>query len=274
MSTHGETFHTPDQSDFGALHQSDFRALHYAKQPLVLPNAWDHASAAVLAAAGFAAIGTTSLGVAAAAGKPDATGDTAEETLALARRLAGLPCPVSVDIEGGFADTPEGVAEIAAELAALGVAGVNIEDGRPDGTLADLGERCETIAAVKAKAPGLFVNARTDTYWLGAGDLATTVGRLRALAEAGADGVFVPGVADGDDVRALVDAVDLPLNVLFLPGRHTVAGLAALGVRRISTGSLLLRAALHAVAETARAVASGGQIPAGLPSYEDVQALI
>ncbi|MBE3012727.1 isocitrate lyase/phosphoenolpyruvate mutase family protein [Microbispora sp. NEAU-D428] len=273
MSTHAEKFRTPHGADFRALHRADFRALHYAQNPLVLPNAWDHASAAVLAAAGFAAIGTTSLGVAAAAGKPDATGDTAAETLALARRLAGLPCPVSVDIEGGFADTPEGVAEIAAELAALGVAGINIEDGRPDGTLADLAEQCETIAAVKSKAPGLFVNARTDTYWLGAGDLGTTIARLRAFAEAGADGVFVPGVAADDDVRTLVDAVDLPLNVLFLPGRHTVAGLAALGVRRISTGSLLLRAALHAVAETARTVAAGGQIPAGLPSYGDVQAL-
>ncbi|WP_169982702.1 isocitrate lyase/phosphoenolpyruvate mutase family protein [Microbispora sp. H10836] len=255
-------------------HAETFRALHHAERPLVLPNAWDHASAAALAAAGFAAIGTTSLGVAAAAGKPDATGETAAETLALARRLAGLPCPVSVDIEGGFADTPEGVAEIASELAALGVAGVNIEDGRPDGTLADLGERCETIAAVKARAPELFVNARTDTYWLGAGDPGATIARLRAFAEAGADGVFVPGVADAGDVRALVDAVDLPLNVLFLPGRHTVAGLATLGVRRISTGSLLLRAALHAVVGTARAVAGGGDIPAGLPSYADVQELV
>ncbi|MEU8059719.1 isocitrate lyase/PEP mutase family protein [Microbispora bryophytorum] len=254
-------------------HAETFRALHHAPRPLVLPNAWDHASAAALAAAGFAAIGTTSLGVAAAAGKPDATGDTAAETLALARRLAGLPCPVSVDIEGGFARTPEGVAEIAAELAALGVAGVNIEDGRPAGTLADLAERCETIAAVKSRAPRLFVNARTDTYWLGADGREATIARLRAFAEAGADGVFVPGVATDDDVRALVEAVDLPLNVLFLPGCHTVDGLAALGVRRISTGSLLLRAALHAVAETARAVAAGGQIPTGLPSYADVQAL-
>ncbi|GGO10954.1 phosphonomutase [Microbispora rosea subsp. aerata] len=257
-----------------STHADTFRALHHRDHPLVLPNAWDHASAAVLAAAGFAAIGTTSLGVAAAAGKPDATGGTAAETLALARRLAGLPCPVSVDIEGGFAGTPEGVAEFAAELAGLGVAGINIEDGRPDGTLADLGERCETIAAIKSRAPGLFVNARTDTFWLGAGDLRETVARQRAFADAGADGTFVPGVADGDDIRALVDAVDLPLNVLFLPGRHTVAGLAALGVRRVSTGSLLLRAALRAVARTAWAVAENGDVPAGLPSYADVQALL
>ncbi|WP_169946902.1 isocitrate lyase/phosphoenolpyruvate mutase family protein [Microbispora sp. H11081] len=257
-----------------STHAETFRALHHGERPLVLPNAWDHASAAVLAAAGFAAVGTTSLGVAAAAGKPDATGATMTETLALARRLARLPCPVSVDIEGGFADTPEGVAGVAAELAALGVAGVNIEDGRPDGTLADIGERCETIAAVKSRAPGLFVNARTDTFWLGAGDLRETLARQRAFAGAGADGVFVPGVADGDDVRALAEAVDLPLNVLFLPGRHTVAGLAALGVRRVSTGSLLLRAALHAVRETARAVAGGGDVPAGLPAYADVVALL
>lgn len=250
-----------------------FRALHHARRPLVLPNAWDHASAAMLAAAGFAAVGTTSLGVAAAAGKPDAAGGTLEETLALARLLAGLPCPVSVDMEGGFGLPPARIALLAAELAGLGVAGVNIEDGLPDGTLTGVGAQCATIAAVKAQAPGLFVNARTDTFWLGAGDRRETVARLRAYAEAGADGVFVPGVAAEDDVRALVDATDLPLNVLFLPGRHTVARLAALGVRRISTGSLLLRAALRAVTETARAVAEGTAIPADLPSYAEVQAL-
>ncbi|MEW9534377.1 isocitrate lyase/phosphoenolpyruvate mutase family protein [Microbispora sp. NPDC049125] len=250
-----------------------FRALHHADRPLVLPNAWDHASAAALAAAGFSAVGTTSLGVAAAAGKPDATGGTREETLTLARRLAALPCPVTVDIESGFGGTPAQVAELAAELAAAGIAGINIEDGRPDGTLAPVAGRCETIAAVKSRVPGLFVNARTDTFWLGDGSMSQTLTRARAYARAGADGVFVPGVATDDDIRAIVDAVPLPLNVLFLPGRHTVPALAALGVRRISTGSLLLRAALHAVVTTARAVADGGRVPAGLPSYAEVQAL-
>ncbi|ETK37870.1 isocitrate lyase/PEP mutase family protein [Microbispora sp. ATCC PTA-5024] len=250
-----------------------FLALHHGDRPLVLPNAWDHASAAALAAAGFAAVGTTSLGVAAAAGKPDAAGGTREETLALARRLGGLPVPFTVDIEGGFGDSPEEVAAFAAEVASAGAAGVNIEDGRPDGTLSGLDGRCAAIAAIKAAVPGLFVNARTDTVWLNAGGLSETVARVRAFADAGADGVFVPGVAEEPDIRVIVEAVALPLNVLFLPGRHTVAGLAALGVRRISTGSLLFRAALGAAVAAARAVAEGGDTPGGLPSYGEVQAL-
>lgn len=151
-----------------------FRALHRAGRPLFLPNAWDRASAAALAARGFPAIGTTSLGVAAAAGLPDAAGATRETTLWLARDLVRLPVLVSVDIEGGFGSTPEDVAELAAGLERLGVAGVNIEDGRPGGAgLTDPAAQCELIAAVKRTAPGLFVNARTDTYWLG------TAGRTR-----------------------------------------------------------------------------------------------
>lgn len=106
-----------------------FRALHRPGRPLFLPNAWDRASAAALAARGFPAIGTTSLGVAAAAGLPDAAGATRETTLWLARDLVRLPVLVSVDIEGGFGPTPEDVAELAADLERLGVAGVNIEDG-------------------------------------------------------------------------------------------------------------------------------------------------
>ncbi|WP_329081512.1 isocitrate lyase/phosphoenolpyruvate mutase family protein [Streptosporangium sp. NBC_01469] len=107
-----------------------FRALHHAGEPLLLPCVWDHASAAALAQAGFAAIGTTSLGVAAAAGKPDAGRATREETLVLARTTTGLGIPVTVDIEAGFAEAPEQVADLVAKLAELGVAGINLEDGR------------------------------------------------------------------------------------------------------------------------------------------------
>lgn len=110
-----------------------FRALHQAGAPLLLPNAWDYASAAALAAAGFAVVGTTSLGVAAAHGLRDAEGWARSETLALARRLGGLPCLVTVDIEAGFSDGPGEVADLAAELSAAGSVGVNLEDGRPGG---------------------------------------------------------------------------------------------------------------------------------------------
>ncbi|WP_433235648.1 isocitrate lyase/PEP mutase family protein [Streptosporangium sp. CA-135522] len=250
-----------------------FRALHHGERPLLLPNAWDHASAAALAAAGFAAVGTTSLGVAAAAGKPDAEQATRAETLALARGIAGLDVPVTVDIEGGFGGSPEQVAELAAELAAAGVAGVNIEDGRGQG-LAEVAEQVELIAAIKHRVPELFVNARTDPFWLGAPDaLATATRRVEAYAAAGADGVFVPGAAEERDVRTLVAAAGVPLNVLIQPGVPP-AKLADLGVRRISYGSLLFRVALQAVVDTALAVADGAPVAGDVPSYEEIQRLL
>ncbi|MDQ0380717.1 isocitrate lyase/PEP mutase family protein [Amycolatopsis thermophila] len=247
-----------------------FADLHRAGRPLLLPNAWDHASAAVLVAEGFPAIGTTSLGVAAAAGLPDGTGATRAETVALARRLTPLPCHVTVDIEGGFSEDPAEVGALGAELAALGVAGVNIEDGRDNGRLADPAHQQELIAALKSAASGLFVNARTDTHWLGTG--ADPVGRIRAYQEAGADGVFVPGLTGEVPIAAVVAAVDVPVNILFSPSGPGVARLAELGVRRISLGSLLFRAALEAVVRTVHAVAAGQDIPP-VPGYADVQAL-
>ncbi|GAA2452400.1 isocitrate lyase/phosphoenolpyruvate mutase family protein [Actinomadura vinacea] len=246
-----------------------FRDLHERDTPLLLPNAWDVASGAALAEAGFPAIGTTSLGVAAAAGKPDAEGGTRQETLALARGLARLPVPVTVDVEGGFSDRAEDVAALAAELASYGIAGINIEDGRSDGSLGPADRQSALIGAIKDAAPGLFVNARTDSFWL-PGHEAETLERVRAYTGAGADGVFVPGIAEEADVRAVVAATPLPVNVLFLPGRVTVDGLAELGVRRVSYGSLLFRAALRAAVTTAL---TGGP-PEGAPSYADVERLV
>lgn len=244
-----------------------FAELHRTGKPLLLPNAWDYASAAVLVAEGFAAIGTTSLGVAAAAGLPDGSGATKDETVALARRLTRLPCYVTVDIEGGFSDDPGEVAALGAELASLGLAGVNIEDGRDGGRLAEPAHQQRLIAALKDAAPGLFVNARTDTHWLGTGE--DPVARVRAYRDAGADGVFVPGLTDETTIAAVVAAVDVPVNVLAGP---PLRRLAELGVRRVSCGSLLFRAALEAVVRTVDTVAADGAI-SPVPSYADVQAL-
>ncbi|MGC5019117.1 isocitrate lyase/PEP mutase family protein [Micromonospora sp. DT47] len=251
-----------------------FRALHRTGRPLLLPNAWDHASAAALAAAGYPALGTTSLGVAAASGKPDAVAATAEENLRLAALLVRLPVLVTVDVEAGFSDDPTEVAGYVAELADLGVVGINLEDGRPDGTLADPALTAAKIEAVKARTPELFVNARTDTWWLGMPEaLERAVPRLRSYRRAGADGVFVPGLADPATIRTLVAAVDVPLNVLHQPGGPGLAALGHLGVARVSTGSLLFRAALAAVVRTAQAVREGGEPDPGLPSYAQVQRL-
>jgi len=238
----------------------EFRALHDADTPLFLPNAWDHASAVALVERGFRAVGTTSLGVAIAAGRPDGFGETREETLRLAAGLARLPVPVSVDIESGFGERPSDVAALGVELVGLGVAGVNLEDGRADGTLVPTERQAEVIAALKEAAPTLFVNARTDTYWVGgrgAPALAEAVRRVTAYRSAGGDGVFVPGVGDPDAIAALVAATDAPLNVLYAPDGLSLARLAALGVRRVSTGSLLFRAAVSGAADLAWAIARG-----------------
>ncbi|MFD5468731.1 isocitrate lyase/phosphoenolpyruvate mutase family protein, partial [Kitasatospora sp. NPDC127059] len=175
-----------------------FAALHHRPgRPLLLPNAWDHASAAALAAAGHPAIGTTSLGVAAAAGLPDGAAATRAETVRLARRLGRDGFLLSVDVESGFSDDPAEVAALAVELAQAGAVGINLEDGRPDGTLAPSGLHAAKVAAVKAAVPELFVNARTDTYWCGCQDPEPeTERRLTVYQEAGADGVFVPGLSE------------------------------------------------------------------------------
>ena len=256
----------------------EFRYLHHAQAPLLLPNAWDFASAAALAAAGHRAVGTTSLGVAAAAGKTDAAGTAREETLALARSLSRVPCLLTVDIEAGFSDDPQQVAALVEELYAHGVVGVNVEDGRPDGTLDDVAHHQQKVAAIKERVPDVFVNARTDSYWLdGAGSssaLDDTVRRGRAYVEAGADGVFVPGAVEDDVLKTLVAELGAPLNVLFAPGRHALPALAELGVARVSTGSLLFRAALRTAVATADAIRRGE--PAVSPdafTYADVQAL-
>ncbi|PRX45925.1 2-methylisocitrate lyase-like PEP mutase family enzyme [Prauserella shujinwangii] len=256
-------------------HAARFRALHRGPAPLVLPNAWDFASAAALAEAGFPAVGTTSLGVNAAHGLPDAAGAGRAAALALARLLTRLPCPVTVDIEDGFSPDPADVATLAAELAAAGVVGINLEDGRGGGVLADPAGQAVLIRAVRERVPGLFVNARIDTHWARAepADLAETLARAERYVTAGADGVFVPGLSGADEIRAVAAAVPVPLNVLFDPSRHTLRGLARLGVRRVSTGSLLFRAALHATVGTALAVRDGTPLPPDLPAYADTDRL-
>lgn len=237
-----------------------FRALHHQDEPLVLPNAWDYTSAAALHAAGFKAIGTTSLGVAAAHGIPDGMGLAGEQAIALAALLKDLPCPITVDLESGFGMDP---AEL---VAGLDAAGVNLEDGRPHG-LATSEEQARLITRVKERAPGVFLNARIDTHWHGVA-IEETEERARRYVDAGADGIFVPGLTEPHDIEKLAGLA--PLNVL--AQQRTPKELGNLGVRRISTGSLLFRAALQHTVATARAVRDGGTAEAF--SYAEVQALI
>ncbi|MEU7739696.1 isocitrate lyase/phosphoenolpyruvate mutase family protein [Nonomuraea sp. NPDC049158] len=244
---------------------TQFRDLHRPGDPLLLPNAWDYGSAAMLAAQGFPAIGTTSLGVAAVHGKPDAAGATKAETIELAELLTNLGVLITVDIEGGFSDDPARVSDLVAALAALGVAGVNLEDGRPDGTLRPIELHQRIIEA--AMGHGVFVNARTDTHWLKTGDT-----RERVNAYGHADGVFVPGLRDLGEIAEVVASTPLPVNVLFLPDGPTLAQLASVGVARVSTGSLLYRASLHGALSSLLAVQGKAAPPA--PTYAEIVAML
>ncbi|HEV7185449.1 MAG TPA: isocitrate lyase/phosphoenolpyruvate mutase family protein [Leifsonia sp.] len=243
-----------------------FRELHYTDRPLLLPNAWDVGSALAFVAAGFPAVGTTSFGVNASTGRPDAEGASREATVALVRALSVLPVYVTADIEDGFSDDPASVADF---VAALGVDGVNLEDSA-GGRLVDPAIPSAKIAAIKRAAPGVFVNARIDSYWFREEDTVPAVlERATAYADAGADGIFVPGATEPATLEELAAAIPLPLNVLVVPGL-TLDDLQALGVRRVSTGSLPYRAAVDAAVNVAEAVRDGREVPTAT-SYAESQ---
>ncbi|MFD0318454.1 isocitrate lyase/PEP mutase family protein [Streptomyces flavalbus] len=243
-----------------------FRALHVPGRPLVLPNAWDLASARIVEDAGAAAVATTSAGLAWALGAAD--GDRLERDAALgavAVIAAGVRLPVTADIERGYARDPEGVADTVRGVLAAGAVGVNIEDTAPEpdrGPLRAVSEQAERIAAAReaADAAGvpLFVNARVDTLLRGAGGVDDTLERAAAYRAAGADGIFVPGAVEPGTVKPLADGVDVPLNVMVGPGAPPVAELAALGVARVSAGAGIARAAHTLVRRAARELLDTG----------------
>ncbi|MEV7145714.1 MULTISPECIES: isocitrate lyase/phosphoenolpyruvate mutase family protein [unclassified Streptomyces] len=244
-----------------------FHALHVPGRPLVLPNAWDAMSARLAEDAGAAAVATTSAGLAWALGAPDGDRlDRDRAVEAVARIAAAVRVPVSADVESGFAEDPDGVADTVRAVLSAGAVGVNIEDARYDGagngSLRPVAEQAGRIAAARAAADEagvpLFVNARIDTFLRAAGGVADTLERAAAYRGAGADGIFVPGVTDPETVAALVAGVDGPLNVLVGPGAPPVAELAALGVARVSAGSALAEAAHATVRRAARELLEAG----------------
>ncbi|MFL4477898.1 isocitrate lyase/phosphoenolpyruvate mutase family protein [Paeniglutamicibacter sp. ORCA_105] len=247
-----------------------FHELHHQDAPLLLPNAWDVGSALSFAAAGYPAVGTTSFGIAASAGMPDGYGVSKSATLALAAQLVRLPLHVTTDIEDGYSEDPTEVAEFVAELAILGVAGINLEDSR-DGHLVDPATVAAKIAAIRQRSPGVFINARVDNFWFSEqATVDAVLLRATAYADAGADGIFAPGVVAADDIRGITAGIGLPVNVL---AHHTlgVAELGKLGVRRVSSGSLPYRAAVDAAVESVNALRDGMPIPAATP-YREMQA--
>jgi len=245
-----------------ATHAQEFRALH-DRRPLVLPNAWDVASARVIELAGASAIATTSAGVSWALGYSDGQQTPREEALAaIGRIVAVVSVPVTADIESGYGTgSPDEVAALVRSLVELGVVGINLEDapGVDGSPLLDPKAQAERIQAARAAAAALdgdlVINARTDTYLRQVGPTETrldaTLERLAIYRAAGADSLFVPGVVDEPTIEALVAAVDGPLNIMAGPGAPSVGRLGELGVSRVSVGPLLTQVALEATRRAA-----------------------
>jgi 2-methylisocitrate lyase-like PEP mutase family enzyme len=240
-----------------------FAGLHRSGTPLLMVNAWDAGSAKVLAHLQFQALATTSSGFANSLGRHDG-GVTRDEAIAHGAAIAAAtPLPVSADLENGYATTPGDVATTVAVAAASGLAGCSIEDWAPDErAIYDAGLARDRVAAAAAAAHAgpvrLVLTARAENHIRGVDDLDDTIARLQAYAAAGADVVYAPGLTAPEQIRRLVDAVDVPVNVLVLPGAPPIAELAELGVARVSVGGGFALAALGALAAAARELQEQG----------------
>ena len=229
-----------------------FLELHRPGQPLLLPNPWDQGAAKILASLGFPALATTSSGFASTLGRLDGS-VTLDEALAHAASIvAATDLPVSADLENCFADDPDGVAHTVRLAVETGLAGCSIED-YSGSRIYDRAEAVDRVAAAAAAARdgGLVLTARAENYLHGNPDLADTIARLQSYQEAGADVLYAPGLTRIEDIRALLGAVDRPVNVLAMPGVPPVAELAEAGVSRVSVGGAFAFAALGALVDAA-----------------------
>lgn len=255
-----------------------FRKLHQGPRILVLPNAWDVASARIFEKAGFPAIGTSSAGVAFSLGYPDGQRISAGEMIAVVKRIAGaVSVPVTADVEAGYGDA----VATAQALVDAGAAGMNLEDVTGDGpdSLVDLAMQIRIIEKIRSTTD-LVINARTDIYLTGIGELATrfarTVERLNAYRKAGADCLFAPSVRDRETIGKLVSVLDGPLNILAVAGTPPAAELERLGVARVSVGSGPMRAAMGLTERIAKELLASGtysSITEGAVTYADANRL-
>jgi 2-methylisocitrate lyase-like PEP mutase family enzyme len=251
---------------------AQFRRLH-EQRPLILPNAWDAASARVIESAGAQAIATTSAAVSWTHGRRDGQTLRREEMMRVIQSIAeAVSVPVTADLEGGYGDVPETVRAVIA----AGAAGINLEDspGRDGQTLLTPEQHAERIRAARAQGD-LVINARVDVYLLQAfepsGRFDEAVRRANLYRAAGADCLFVPGVIDAGTISRLVRAIDGPLNIMTMPSAPTVPDLGRLGVARVSVGPFLALAALAATRRAALELLGPGTYGAlaeGLPFGE------
>jgi 2-methylisocitrate lyase-like PEP mutase family enzyme len=264
-----------------------FRAMHRGEKILVLPNAWDVASARVLEEAGAAAIATTSAGVAFTLGYPDGQRISREEMIgAVARIAAKVKVPVTADVESGYGERPEDAAQTAKAVIEAGAVGLNLEDvaGGPQKQLVDLSLQLEKIMAVRetAQTSGvpLVLNARTDVYLLEVGKLESrydeAVRRLAAFRDASADCLFIPGLRDLETIARLVRELGHPVNILAGPGSPSIPQLQKIGVARVSLGSSAMRATLGLAQRIAQEVLNGGTYESleGAPSHAEVNRMM
>lgn len=256
-----------------------FRELHSRPTPLKLANAWDAGSARLFESLGAPAIATTSAGVAWAQGYGDGRQMPREVAFSAAMAMRRVvEVPLTIDIEHGYSDSPKDVAEFVVRLAEIGIDGINLEDG-PDEP-AKLAKKIEAIkSALSSRGLDVFVNARTDVF-LAALVPPTkltdeTVARGKQYLSAGADGLFVPALADEDRVDAVAKAVALPLNVMAVPGLADARRLSELGVKRLSAGSGIAQAVWGTASSLCRWFldeGNSGILTSAMP-YADLQAL-
>lgn len=241
-----------------------FLRLHKKGDPLLMPNAWDVGSAAILAWLGFQALATTSSGHASTLGRLDG-GVGLEDALAHATEMsAGTELPVSADLENAFADDPDGVAETIRRARETGLAGCSVEDysGRSDDPIYERAlarERVVAAAEIAHSGPvRMVLTARAENLIRGRDDLADTIERLQVYQGAGADVLFAPGLTSAQDIRQVVESVDRPVSVLALRGTPSTSELAAIGVARVSVGGAFAFAAIGALREAAEELRDRG----------------
>jgi len=240
-----------------------FRELHAREQLFVIPNPWDAGSARLLASLGFEALATTSAGFAWSLGRLDQHVARDELVAHVAALAAATDLPLNVDSERCYPDEAGGVAETVALLDAAGADGFSIEDYDPaTDRIDDIDVAAErvSVAAEAAHRPAhpLVLTGRAENHIRGVDDLDDTIERLIAYRDAGADVVYAPGLTELADIARVVQAVSMPVNVLALPGASPIGELASVGVRRVSTGSLLARAAYGALVSGARELLEDG----------------
>ena len=257
-----------------------FRELHNGPGLLLLANCWDAGSARLLESLGARALATTSAGLSWSNGHPDGDALPVELLVASVRAITRvIKVPLTVDVEAGYSNDPETVAETVAALIEVGAVGINLEDGAAPPDL--LEAKIDRVKKRAARAGvDLFVNARTDVYLRGLVAAAArpeeSVARARRYRSAGADGIFVPKVVDASDIRSIASAITLPLNVLAWPGLPSAAELTALGVRRLSSGSALAQVAFGGVAAAAGAFLREGRterLTEGAIPFAEINAL-